>query len=265
QDIFTEKTDTDFFVSEATKGQDDDDIVTTRSIAGTSAENDFLPSINIVAYAKKFITRHNSASLEKISEEQRKKINITLSNICTILQKNLEDNNIPAISKRTLDLIFKTALYDLVPADFSQETFYKIWDHVHASIIALFAQHKMHTGLIPDELKEEYAQAQNIIMGKLMALMTKRKKDSLTQEDIDIIVHNVFDGFIERMERILIGHLVTADLQNLHQKEEGKPLSSTLMPNPKSTELYKQLPFLHKDPVISKDLTTPALPLQVDQ
>ncbi|MFA5307041.1 MAG: hypothetical protein WC365_06350, partial [Candidatus Babeliales bacterium] len=55
QDIFTENTDTDFFVSEATKGQDDDDIVTTRSIAGTSAENDFLPSINIVAYAKKFI------------------------------------------------------------------------------------------------------------------------------------------------------------------------------------------------------------------
>lgn len=266
QDIFTENADTDFFVTEPTKEQDHDDIVTTRSIAGTSDDNDFLPSINIVPYAKRFITRHRTSSLEKISADQRKKINRTLSNICKLLQKNLEDNNIPAISKRTLDLVFKTALADLVPADFSQEIIYKIWDHVYASIIALFSQHKMHPGLVPDELKEEYAHAQNIIMDKIIAIMTKRKKDSLAHNEIDVVVHDVLDSFIERMERILIGHLVAADLQNLHHREEGKPLSSTIMPNSKSTELYKQLTFLHNDPVISKDLMIPpALPPQVDQ
>ncbi len=265
QDIFTGNIDTDFFVNEPTKEQEDDDIVTTRSIAGTSDENTFLPSVNIIPYAKKFITRHRSASLEKISEEQRRKINITLGNVCNLLQKSLEDNNFPAVSKRTLDLIFKTALQDLVPADFSQEIFCKIWDHAYASIMALFSQHKMHPGLIPDELKAEYSHAQSIILDKITTIMTKRKKDSLAQDEIDTVVHHVLDSFIERMERILIGNLVTADLQNLHQKEEGKPLSSSIAPNPKSAELYKQLTFLHKDPVISKELTTPALPPQVDQ
>jgi hypothetical protein len=237
-----------------------DDIVATRSlnVSGKVRSN------NIVSYAKKFVARHHSKE-NNIATSQRKKINKTLTNVCSLLQKNLAQNNIAEITQRQLDFIFATAIGNLLTQDFSKEIIYKLWDHVYEAILGSFAQYKMNPRLVPDELKDEYQKVQSIIMKKLLRVMKKHKKDSISQDEIENTVHLVLESFMERMKHILTTQAIAADLAHIHDVEPGKPLSSSIKPNPKSKELYDRFTFLRDDPVVVKKTTIPALPPLADQ
>jgi hypothetical protein len=247
----------DFFTRDCTITENAEDFIELRSDTQKIQASKNVRSSNIVGYAQRFCARHHK---DTIPDDRRKKINKILTNVCALVQKNLVENNIPEINQRMLDFVFKTAVGNLLAQDLSKEVLYKLWEHVYQAIVTFFAHHKMHPHLVPDELKEEYKQVQSTIMNKLIATMQKRRKDSISQDEIDAAVRLVMESFVERMERILIGHVVAADLTHIYQAEEGKPLSSSITPNPQSKDLYERFAFLNNKPIDLRDVTIPELP-----
>jgi len=247
----------DFFIRDCTFTENAEDFIELRSDTQKIQTTKSVRTSNIVGYAQKFCARHHK---DTIPDDTRKKINKILTNICALVQKNLAENNIPEINQRMLDFVFKTAVGNLLTQDLSKEVLYKLWEYVYQAILTFFAQHKMHPHLVPDELKDEYKQVQSTIMNKLIATMQKRRKDSISQDEIDAAVHLVMESFVERMERILIGHVVAADLTHIYAVEEGKPLSSSITPNPQSKDLYERFTFLNNKPIDFKAIAIPELP-----
>jgi hypothetical protein len=247
----------DFFTRDCIITETAEDFIEIRSDTQKIQATKNVRSSNIVGYAKRFCARHHK---DTIPDDRRKKINNILTNVCALVQKNLAENNIPEINQRMLDFVFKTAIGNLLPQDPSKEVLYALWEYVYQAILTFFAQHKMHPHLVPDELKEEYKHVQSTIMNKLIVIMKKRRKDSISQAEIDTAVQLVMGSFVERMERVLIGQLVAADLTHIYTTEKSKPLSSSITPNPKSKDLYERFTFLNNKPINLRDVTTPELP-----
>lgn len=204
-----------------------------------------IPCKNIRFYAKQFAKKCSNPANGRTNISYQHTTEPIIDKLCELLGINLRQHDLDSINQSQLDFILKIALSKVIPSE--NIPLGDLTEAVEESIKDCFEKHSAKLSEIPKEMRQEFGDRKKACINKLRKNGSIRLNMILSQEEVDKIVCNAFDGFIERMNHINLSHWIEEELKQLDKQDDDiKIASSALISSPESKKLKKLVKFPEK-------------------